>query len=780
MRAGLAALAAALFSMAVSAEDAFDRTRLPIAPAPFSGKADPSLQQSEPAWPKPATAPVGAPNILLVLTDDVGFGASSAFGGPIPTPNLERVASAGARYNNFSTTAMCSPTRAALLTGQNHHAVGYGTIGELAMGFPGYNGVMPARAATIGRVLMENGYSTAFFGKEHNIPPSEMTDTGPYQHWPIGKGFQEFYGFIGADTDQWHPTLYHGTKRVSDENRNPSLILDKDLADHAIGWIRRQHAESPDKPFFVYFAPGTAHAPQQAPPDWIASFRGKFDRGWDSIRSETVKRQQALGIIPRHLDVTVRPSSIQAWNELDGDHRRLNARYMEVYAAMLSHQDAQFGRILDELTATGQMQNTLIIFIEGDNGASAEGGEDGSFNELAQLLGQSDKDFVQQLADIDKMGGPETYEIYPAGWAWALNAPFPMFKQVASHLGGVRNGVVIAWPGHIAEPGKIRQQFHHIVDIFPTLLSAAQLPVPLSVDGVAQRPLDGVSMTYTFERPDAASTHGRQYFEILGNRGLYQDGWLASTNPGRMPWQMTSSLPASDFSWSLYDLRTDFAQANDIAKRYPDRLAAMRREFDVEAQRNGVYPLTADMGSPAQARFRRPLAARKEFHYRGPQSIAWAVQPSLSRSFTIKCALVLPEQANGTVVATGSSFGGWKFAMTDGRVGVTHVASSAPGDVFTINADEILKAGAVTLSFRFRSDTPLPGSGGRLEISADGRPIAEGHIGRVALSPAGIGEAFDLGRDSGAPVDRLKGSDPFTGKILTVDVVLDPTPPPAP
>jgi arylsulfatase len=750
-----------------------DRTVLPIPAPPFAGVAQPSLAASTPSWADPVTAPEGAPNILLVMTDDVGFGAASTFGGPIPTPNLDRLAASGARYNNFHTTAMCSPTRASLLTGRNHHGVGTGALVDVAMGFPGYDGELPASSASIARVLVENGYSTAFIGKDHNVPNNESGPTGPFTRWPTGLGFQEFYGFIGAETDQWRPTLYHGTDRVSLAGRSPDLILDQDLTDHAIQWFHQQWASSPDKPFFLYYAPGSTHSPHQAPPEWIARFKGRFDSGWDAMRAETVQRQIGLGLVPPGTKVTPRPAQLPAWESLDRDHKRLYARYMEVYAAMLAYQDFQFGRLLEELQRAGKLDNTLIVFIEGDNGATAEGGPEGSFNELMKLTAQPDKSFAEQLGDVDKMGGPETYDVYPAGWAWALNAPFPMFKQIASHLGGISNGLVMAWPGHITQPQAIRTQFQHVTDIMPTLLDVAGVPAPRMVLGTAQHALDGVSMKYTFASPDLPGRHETQYFELFANRGIYHDGWLASTNPERMPWQQKAALSADQFTWSLYNLRTDFAQATDLSAREPAKLAEMQRLFDSEARRNNVYPLRASVDPVQTARMLRPQTPRSSYiFWGGGVSLPWAEQPRLGGRFTIDCDLVLPKDANGALVATGSKLGGWSFYLHDGRPIVSHSASSAASDTSVIEAHEKLSAGAATLRFRFVADGPAPNAGGTITILSGDRRIGQGRIPRVGLYMAGFGETFDIGNDGGRPAADYGPSPRFNGEIRRIDLEL--------
>ncbi|WP_239806624.1 arylsulfatase [Croceicoccus hydrothermalis] len=701
----LVGLAVLLGSAPLTGQD-LDRTILPIPTPEYQGTIAPSLDDAVPYWPPLVQAPADAPNVLLVMTDDVGFGAASTFGGPVPTPNLDRLAQRGTIYNNFHTTAMCSPTHAALLTGRNHHAVGTGALTNVAMGFPGYDGIIPPESATIGRILQGNGYATAWIGKDHNVPNEDTHEAGPYAHWPTNKGFDEFYGFIGSETDQFRPTLFHGTSRVMLDDTDADYILDRDLADHAIDWLRQLDADHPERPFFLYYATGSAHAPQQAPADWIARFRGQFDRGWDAVREETYRRQLARGIIPPGTLISPRPDVIPAWESLLPDRQRLYARYMEVFAAQLAYQDDQFGRILDELEASGEIDNTIIVFVQGDNGASAEGGPEGSLNELMVVIGQPDQDFEEQLSNIDRMGGLDTYQVYPAGWAWATNAPFPLFKQIASHLGGTRNGLVISWPQSIVDGAAIRSQFHHIIDIAPTLLDIIGIPQPHVVDGLNQDPFDGISMAYTFANPAARDRRNTQYFELLGNRAIYHDGWMASTNPGRMPWQNRSSVEPAEFSWSLYNLREDFSQTTDVAAQYPDRLRDLQALFDEQARLYDVYPLRSDLDARISARLRRPIPPRSEYRYRGNRvQIAWSEQPRLAGAFTVAVRYAAGDGAlNGAFMATGSRLAGWAFAVEDGVPLVIHNASSSRNDQFVIRAGEPLGSDDAEVRFTFVPD----------------------------------------------------------------------------
>lgn len=761
-----AALLAA--SLPTSATDP-DRTQLPIPAPEYEGKLAPSLDEAIPSWPDLVRPPEGAPNILLVLTDDVGFGASSTFGGPVPTPNLDRLAARGTIYNNFHTTAMCSPTRAALLTGRNHHAVGTGALTNVAMGFPGYDGIIPPQSATIGRILQGNGYATAWIGKDHNVPNEDANESGPFAYWPTNKGFDEFYGFIGSETDQFRPTLYHGTNRVIPRDDDPDYILDRDLADHAIDWLRQLDADDPSTPFFMYYATGSAHAPQQAPSNWIDRFRGQFDHGWDAVRAETYRRQIMQGIIPDGTQISSRPAELPSWNSLSPDRQRLYARYMEVFAAQLAFQDFQFGRILDELEKSGELENTIVVFVQGDNGASAEGGPEGSLNELMVVIGQPDQSFEEQLSNIDKMGGPQTYQVYPAGWAWATNAPFPLFKQVASHLGGTRNGLVISWPDHIKQGELVRDQFHHVIDVAPTLLEAAGIPQPRIVDGFEQDPFDGISMSYTFADVTAEGRRQTQYFELLGNRAIYQDGWLASTNPGRMPWQNLSEKAPAEFSWSLYNLNTDFAQTRDLSQVHPEKLADLQDLFDQQARLYDVYPLRGDLDARISARLRRPLEPRKEYRYRGNNvRIAWSEQPRLSGAFTLEVSLTSDAALNGAILSTGSSLSGWSFSLEDSVPVVAHSASSSANDQFLIRAEQPISGKKTFLRFVFTPDSAAPFSPGSIAIFDGERLIGKGYIGRIGFIPMGPGETLDIGNDTGRYVMDYPVGPRFTGEIEEV------------
>src|SRR5215467_12942754 len=537
---------------------------LPVPQPQFRGVIGRKASDSTPDFPKGVTAPTGAPNVLLIMTDDTGFGAARTFGGPIPTPTLDRLAKSGLRYNQFHTTALCSPTRAALLTGRNHQSVGMGNITEFATGYPGYTSIIPKSAGTVGNILVDNGYNTAWFGKHHLVPEWMQGPGGPYDQWAGGLGFEYFYGFLGGDTDQFHPALFENTTPVLPPVGDPNYILIRDLADRSINWIRTQHAAAPDKPFLLYLAPGNSHAPHHASKEWIAKFRGQFDQGWDKVREETLARQIRLGIVPPGTVLTPRPREIPAWDSLNDDQKKVYARMMEVYAATVAECDHEIGRVLDALQASGQLDNTLVIYLEGDNGASAEGTMQGTTSEVSAQFAPESLEYLVSM--IDQLGSDRTYNHYPIGWAHAMDTPFQWTKQVASHFGGTRNGMVISWPKRIKAKGEIRSQFHHIIDIVSTILEAAGVQMPESIDGVKQKPLEGVSMVYTFDDATAKDRHTTQYFEIVGNRGIYHDGWLACTGPLRLPWVTVGVSPnPDDFKWELYHVVEDFSQAEDLA-----------------------------------------------------------------------------------------------------------------------------------------------------------------------------------------------------------------------
>ena len=750
------------------------------APPVFEGEIGRTVEQSRPAFLVQQRAPKGAPNILLVLTDDIGFGAVSTFGGPIPTPALDRLAESGLRYNRFHTTAMCSPTRAALLTGRNAHAVGYGAVIDLSTGFPGYWSILPESAATVADVLKQQGYGTAFFGKHHNVPNWQASAAGPFDLWPTGLGFDYFYGFIGGDTDQFRPKLYRGISNVEDPHAgHENYILDRDLADDAIDWIHNLEAADPDKPFFLYFAPGSGHAPHQAPEEWIERFRGQYDAGWDVLREQTFARQKRLGVVPADAVLTPRPEEIPAWNSLSADQQRVYSRMMEAYAAMVAFQDAQIGRILSELERMGKLDNTLVLFIEGDNGASPEGKLGGTLNEIGTLANGVEEPLGWLLDMSDEMGGPDTYQLFPVGWAWATDAPFQWTKRVASHLGGTRNGLVVSWPEHIRSRGEVRGQFHHVIDIMPTILEAAGLEMPESVDGTRQIPLDGVSMAYSFADADAPGRRETQYFEMLGNRAIYHDGWMANTRPVRAPWKPKEpGTSVDDYEWELYHLEKDFSQSRDLSARYPAKLADLRQLFERQASDNQVYPIDDREGAQRAQEGRAAHAQRRSsfIYWGGDIHVAqFAAPPTEFRSFELIADLVIPEEGGeGVLVANGSQFGGWSLFLNEGRPAFHYSYSQQPDDQFRFAASEALPPGSATLKVAVRyKGRPGPGRTADVTIRRGDEILAEGQVPRTILVPAGLGETFDIGQDTGVAVTEDAQRE-FNGGIRKVEVLVTP------
>jgi len=755
---------------------------LPTPEPPFKGNIERTLKGSVPDFPKGVEAPAGAPNVLLILTDDVGFGASSTFGGPIQTPNFQRLADSGLRYNMYHTTALCSPTRAALITGRNHHSVASGDITEFATGYPGYNSLVPKSAGSGGAVLKENGYNTAWFGKMHNVPDWMSSRAGPFDLWPNGLGFEHFYGFLGGDSDQWHPALYENTTPIEPYVGNPDYILDIDLADKAITWMRMQHALAPQKPWLLYYATGTAHAPHHAPKDWIAKYKGQFDQGWDKVREETLARQKKLGVVPQNAQLTKRPEEIPAWDSLSADQKRLYARMMEVYAGALSHADYNIGRLLDAVQESGQMDNTLIIFMMGDNGASAEGSLQGTTNEVAVNANGVKEDLPFLLSMIDELGGPRTYNHYPVGWAHAMDTPMQWTKQVASHFGGTRNGMVISWPARIKDKGGLRSQFCHVIDIVPTIYDAAGITPPTELYGVKQKPLDGTSFVYTWDNATAPTRHGTQYFEMMGNRAIYKDGWMASTTPLRLPWINTGYEPnPDDFKWELYNINEDFSQANNLVGKNPDKLKELQAAFDVEARKYNVYPLDSSMASRADPAIRPSLTrGRNEFTYfPGMIRIPEGSSPDFkNKSWTIAAEVTIPQGgANGVLGTIGGHYGGWALLLMDGKPMFAYAMSNQPQHKYRVAADQPLAPGNHIIRVKFAYDGGGIGKGATATLLVNERQVAEGRIPQTIGVRFSLDETFDVGEDTGTPVlEEYESKMPFrfSGTLKKFVVVLDP------
>lgn len=754
---------------------------LPRPPPLFAGKLEPAEADSTPYFlTRTVAAPDGAPNVLLVLTDDVGFGAVSTFGGPIPKPNLDRLAGRGLVYNRFHTAGVCSPTRASLLTGRNHHRVAMGFVPESPSPYPGYHAILPDAAASMARVLRDHGYSTAMFGKEHTIPSEQSSPAGPFDLWPTGRGFEHFYGFIGGDTDQFRPALYLGTERVRDAARDESYLLDEELVDRAIGWLHQQRAAAPDKPFFIYHATGTAHAPQQAPRAWIEKFHGLFDHGWDEERERTLARQKAMGLVPDDTRLAPRPANLPAWDSLSVQERKVYARFMEVYAAMLAYQDAQFGRLLDELERMGVLDDTLVIFIEGDNGTAGDLGEYGSLNEIVDLVGsrhERNYDLAWLANNLDVLGGPDTYPALPAGWSYAMSTPFPWFKQIASHLGAVRNGMVVSWPAGIAARGEIRDQYHHVVDVMPTVLEAAGATLPRVVDGIEQLPLDGRSMVYSFASAGTPSPRTTQHYEIVGNRAIYHDGWLANTAPRNFPWDLLTRAVDSDpasHEWELYDLRADFSQSRNLAAEHPQRLARMQELFDREARRNNVYPIQSSGSRERLAKMHQDgmNVVTESVFWGADVQLNWnSAPPIFFRSFSVDAEIQVPAGgADGVLLAAGSHFGGWSFYLHDGTPVVAAAHAPQPGGLGRVTAGAPLPAGDHRLIF----EVDYRDAGGDVRIVLNGQEIGRGFIEQRPSMMAGLGETLDSGRDTQVPVvpDYRRPEGAFAGHIDKITVRL--------
>ena len=708
-----------------------------------------------PHWPAIPTAPAGAPNVVVVMTDDVGYGASSTFGGPIPTPTLDALADRGLRYTRFHTTAMCSPTRAALMTGRNHHLVGAGRVTEMAVAYDGYTSVIPDSAATIAEILRSNGYGTAHFGKYHNVPVYETGPAGPFDHWPTHMGFEHFYGFLGGSTNNWAPALYLNTTAVEPPTDDPSFHIEPDLADNAIDWVRRLKSAAPAKPFFIQYATAACHAPHHAPPEWISRFSGRFDRGWDALRAETLARQKELGVVPANTELTARPPQIPSWDSLSADHKTVAARMMEVYAASLAYADAQIGRLLDELERIGELDNTLVIYIQGDNGASPEGGANGLLNEMSYVNRMEDG-IETLLEHLDELGGPLHYNHFPAGWAHATDSPFQWFKMMASHFGGTRNGMVLSLPARIADAGGVRTQFHHVVDIVPTILDIVGIDAPAVVRGVPQLPMSGVPMTYTFDGPERPSTRTTQYFELMGNLAIYHDGWVAATTPTEMPWEYAADIPTPDnLQWELYHVAEDYSQARDLATLHPDRLRSLVDLFWAEAEDNQVLPIIAGKASRPGPPKPNPTEGHARFtYYSGTTRVPPGAAPDITnRSFTLTADVVVgSDRPNGVLLSQGGRFGGHALYFLDGRV-VYHY-NLLGRERYSVVSESAVTAGTHLVSARFQLDDTARGSGATVTLLCDGVPTGSGRVDHTAPWRVNYIEGLNVGRDTGSPVSE--------------------------
>ena len=771
---------AGLILLLASSTIAVAQEVLPKPETPFQGKIETTAKASTPDFPKGIEAPKGAPNVLLILTDDIGFGASSVFGGPIQTPNFQRLADRGLRYNMFHTTALCSPTRAALITGRNHHSVASGVITEMATGYPGYNSLVPNSAASVAQVLKLNGYNTSWFGKMHNVPDWMSSQAGPFDLWPSGLGFEYFYGFVGGDTDQWHPALFENTTPIEPYFGRPDYLLDHDLADQAIKRMRLQHALAPNKPWFVYYASGTAHAPHHAPKEWIAKYKGQFDQGWDKVREETLARQIKLGVVPPGTDLTKRPDQIPAWDSLSADQQRLYAHMMEVYAGALSYADDQIGRVLNEVEQSGQADNTLIFFIMGDNGASPEGTIQGTTDEVVVQQGvKEDMPFL--LSQMDNLGSEMTYNHYPVGWALAMDTPMQWTKQVASHFGGTRNGMVISWPAKIKDVGGLRSQFCHTIDIVPTVYEAAGIKQPDIVNGAKQKPIEGVSLVYTFDDPKAPTSHPVQYFELLGNRAIYKDGWIASTTPLKLPWMTSAEANPDDFKWELYNESEDFSQAHNVVDKNPEKLKELLAVFDAEAKKYNVYPLDSSFTPRFDTSIRPSLTrGRNEFTYypdmiRIPEGSAPDFK---NKSWAVAAEITIPPGgATGVLATIGGRFRGWGLWLDDSKPRFVYALSNQPAHKFAVSSDQPLTPGNHVVRVAFKYAGGGVGKGGTATMFIDGKQVAEGNIAQTLMARFSLDETFDVGEDTGTPVSEdyaTKMPYRFTGTLNKFVVILEP------
>ncbi|KRQ09023.1 arylsulfatase A-like enzyme [Bradyrhizobium sp. USDA 4518] len=752
---------------------------LPLPRPPFKGKIGTTYKDSFPDKIPIISAPSGAPNVLLVLIDDCGFGQWGTFGGQIPTPNLDRLAKAGLRYTRFHTTALCSPTRAALLTGRNHHSAATGNITELGDGYPGYSGQIPNSAAMVAEPLRQHGYSTAWFGKNHNIADWETSVSGPYDRWPTRQGFDHFYGFLGGEANQWVPALYRDNTPIEMEvpsGRKADYTLNEALADEVISHINKQKSVTPDRPFFIYYAPGATHAPHHVPKEWIDKFKGQFDQGWDRYREETYQRQLRLGVIPADTKLTPRPAEIPAWDSLSADQKRIASRLMETFAAYTAQTDFHVGRVLDALEAVGQTDNTLIFWEIGDNGSSMEGTLNGTFNEMVGVNGQQeDPSYI--LAHLDEIGGPKSYNHFPVGWAWAMDTPFQWGKQVASHFGGTRNPLVISWPNRIKDKGGIRTQFHHAIDIVPTILEAAQIEQPSLVNGVAQKPIEGVSMVYTFDNPKAEEQRRVQYFEMFGNRAIYSDGWVACVRHGRLPWQNIGSYDFANDKWELYRIESDFSEANDLAAQEPKRLRDMQDLFWVEAAKYDVLPLDDRFIERADPSLRPSLiAGRTDFtYYPGATRIPESSSPNVkNRSHSIAAYIDVPQAGgDGVLIAAGGTVAGYALYIKDGKP--TYEYNWFSLQRYKVASSEKLAPGPAIIRVDFKYDGGGLGKGGVVTLFVNDTKVGEGRVEKSVLGRFSADETFDIGMDTGSPVsDDYASPNPYTGRLLKVEIHLAP------
>jgi arylsulfatase A-like enzyme len=766
-----------------SATTTIDGKYLPPPPPKFGGEIGLSAPDSKPYWPPTVVPPKGAPNVLLIMTDDAGYGVSGTFGGVIPTPAMDRIAQMGLRYTQFHSTALCSPTRAALITGRNHHSVGFGIISEQSTGYPGYDSVIGVENTTIGEILKQSGYATSWFGKNHNTPSYQYSAAGPFDQWPVGMGFEYFYGFMGGETDQWTPYLFQNTTQVFPWIGKPGYNLTTDLADEAIAHMKRLNAAAPDKPFFVYYVPGGTHSPHQPTQEWIDKFKGKFDMGWNALRDQIFANQKRLGVIPASTQLTPWPDDLKKWDTLSAEEKKLFARQAEVFAAYAAYTDHEIGRVIQAVEDMGKLDNTLIIYISGDNGTSAEGTTVGTPNQMTAYNGILDLPIADQMKAYDAWGSAATYPHMSVAWSWAFDTPFKWTKQVASHFGGTRQGMAIAWPNRIKDAGGIRTQFHHMIDIVPTILEATGVAAPVMVNGIGQKPIEGVSMAYTWDKANtaAASTRKTQYFEMFANRAIYHDGWIAATTPPAAPWLLgTVKLPddvVNGYKWELYNLTEDYSEYNDLAAKNPDKLRQLQELFLVEATKYNVFPLDNSVLPRLLASRPSATAGRTVFTYSSemaglPDSDAPSI---LNKSYTITAEVEIPQTgAEGMIATLGGRFGGYGLYLLKGK------------PVFTYNfldlaryrweGEQALAPGKHTIVFDFTYDGPGFGKGGAGILKVDDKELANRKIPHTIPFLMAIDETFDIGSDTRTPVDDKDYQVPFrfTGKLAKLTFKLGP------
>ena len=752
-------------------QSGMDRSTLPIKESTYPAITELDARKAKAPARFEVTAPAKAPNVVIVLIDDIGFGHSSAFGGPIHMPTLEKLAVNGLKYNRFHTTALCSPTRTAILTGYNHHSNNAGAIMEVATAFPGNTGIRPQTITPIAQVLRMNGYSTAAFGKYHETPPWEGSVSGPYDRWPTGSGFDKFYGFIGGETNQWHPMVYDGTTRVYPNVDAPGYHFTNDMTDQALAWMNTQQSLTPDKPFYMYFATGATHAPHHAPKEFVKKYKGKFSQGWDKLREETLARQKQLGVVPQNTVLAPKPTDIKDWDKLTADEKALFEKQMEVFAGFGEHTDQQVGRLVDALEERGELDNTLFFYVVGDNGSSAEGGMIGMFNENTYFNGVQET-LDMQLSVINDLGSEHAYNHFAAGWAVAGNTPFTWTKQVASNFGGTRNGMVLHWPSGIKSKNEVRSQFHHVIDVAPTVYEAVGVPAPKMVNGIEQRPVEGVSMVYSFDNATAQDTRKTQYFEMIGNRAIYNEGWFAATIH-KAPWEAQPRRPLAEDIWELYNVNEDFSLANNLAEKNPEKLEEMKKKFMDEAVKFNVLPID----DRSIERFDPVIAGRPDLMrgrtkltlYEGAKGIPENAFINVrNTSLTITAEVDVPANASGVIICQGGDFGGWTFYMTDGKPAYTY--NWVGLENYTVSSTKKVAPGKHTITFDFAYEGGR-GGGGMGSINVDGAKTAEGKIAKTNSNTFGIDESADVGTDENTPVHLayLK-KEKFTGKIEMVTI----------